>query len=110
MWFFLREAQDPFSSWRGAKKEELMFEETQSGKETGSNRLWIGLFVIAAVAGLGAWLYTMSRGGTKETTPASSAAVSANADPVHDLRVLRTIMEKDALGTTAVWLVTIQNK
>lgn len=53
----------------------------------------------------------MSRSAAKG--PASAAAPVAakgNADPVHDLKVVRATMDKDRLGTTAIWLVEIQNK
>ncbi len=89
-----------------------MFEETQGDKQSGSKRLWIGIFVVAVLVGLAALLYVMSRGGAKETAPAAAASVAANAsaDPVHDLKVLRATMDKDPTGTTAVWVVTIENK
>ncbi len=89
-----------------------MFEETQGDKKSGSNRLWIGIFVVAAAVGLGVLLYVMSGGGAKQAAPATAAPAAANAsaDPVHDLKVLRATMDKDPTGTTAVWVLTIQNK
>jgi hypothetical protein len=51
------------------------------------------------------------RGGAQKAAPtAVSAAANANADPVHDLKVLRATMDKDPTGTTAVWVVTVENK
>ena len=39
-----------------------------------------------------------------------AAAPAAPADPIHDLKIVRVTMSKDPTGTTAVWLVTLQNK
>src|SRR5258708_24125506 len=64
----------------------------------------VGLRVIAGVA-----LYFITKQGAKQ--PAAAAAVpTAPADPIHDLKIIRATMNKDPTGTTAVWLVTLQNK
>src|SRR5260370_638840 len=39
-----------------------------------------------------------------------AADAAEKADPVHDLKILSARMEKDRSGTTAVWLVDIDNK
>lgn len=90
-----------------------MFEDAQESKTTGSTRLWIGIFVVIAVAGLGALYYWISKGSAKNPQPVStsaSVAAPAKADPIKDLKIQRATMQKDALGATAVWLVTIENK
>jgi hypothetical protein len=90
-----------------------MFDATQEKPETGTNRLWIGLFVVVAVVAVATLLYVMSKGTDKVAAPAPSAAVpvgKSDADAVHDLVVLRATMDKDRAGTTAVWLVQIKNR
>ncbi|MGB8473583.1 MAG: hypothetical protein WCE61_05790 [Candidatus Acidiferrum sp.] len=89
-----------------------MFEDAQEQKTTGSTRLWIGIFVVVAVAGLGILYYWISKGSAKSPAPVSasaSAAAPTKPDPVKDLKIQRATMQKDALGATAVWLVTIEN-
>lgn len=74
---------------------------------------WIGIAVAALVIAAGAVFYTMSRGGAQKQGPAaatSAASPKVAADPVRDLKVQRATMTKDRNGTTAVWLVTIENK
>ena len=74
----------------------------------------VGIFVVVAAAAVGGVLYTMSRGGGKPAAPVSAAAAAPSAagkaDPVHDLKILSARMEKDRAGTTAVWLVDVDNK
>jgi hypothetical protein len=64
--------------------------------------------------GVGAVLYTISRGGSKPTAPVTAAAAApvaaAKADPAHDLKILSARMDKDRTGTTAIWLVDVDNK
>lgn len=91
-----------------------MFEAAQEQKQSSSNRMLVGIFVIVAAAAVGGVLYTMSKGTNKPAPPvtASAAAPSAagKADAVHDLKILSARMEKDRAGTTAVWLVDVDNK
>ncbi|HEX6504313.1 MAG TPA: hypothetical protein VF011_13805 [Terriglobales bacterium] len=91
-----------------------MFEAAQEQKQSSSNRMLVAIFVIVAAAAVGGVLYTMSKGGSKPVPPvrAEAAAPSAagKADPVHDLKILSARMEKDRSGTTAVWLVDMDNK
>jgi len=91
-----------------------MFEAAQEQKQSGSNRMLVGIFVVVAAAAVGGVLYTMSRGGGKPAAPVSAAAAAPSAagkaDPVHDLKILSARMEKDRAGTTAVWLVDVDNK
>lgn len=89
-----------------------MFEAAQEKQESGSSKLWIGLFVIVAVVALGVLYFTMQRGAAndKAAAKAATAKVVANADPVKDLKITRAKMDKDPLGATAVWALTVENK
>ncbi len=95
-------------------KEVAMFEAAQEQKRSSASRMWMAIFVIAAAVAVGAVLYTMPKGHGKPTAPATAAAAppvaAAKADPVRDLRILSARMEKDRAGTTAVWLVDVNNK
>lgn len=87
-----------------------MFDATQEKSQTTGNRKWIVAFMVIAAAGLGALLYTMSNGGAKLRAPVAAAAPTGPADAVHDLKVFTARMEKDRTGTTAVWLIDLNNK
>ena len=90
-----------------------MFEAAQEQKQAGSNKKIVGIFVVVAAVAVGALLYTMSKnsGQAAPKTAAAGAPVPAGkADPEHDLKILTARMEKDRTGTTAVWLVDIDNK
>jgi hypothetical protein len=95
--------------------EGIMFDALQEEKQDSSTKMWIGLFVIVAVAALGALYYAMTKSTTKEAAPAVASAAAAQAptgpaDPVHELKVQRVTMQKDPAGSTAVWSVTIENR
>ncbi len=92
-----------------------MFDALQEEKQDTSTKMWIGIFVIVAVAAVGAMYYAITKGTTKEPAPAAATAAAAQApagpaDPVHDLKVQRVTMQKDPTGSTAVWSVTIENR
>ena len=91
-----------------------MFEAAQEQKQSGSNRMLVGIFVVVAAIAVGGVLYTMSKGGSKSAAPITAAAAAPSAagkaDAVHDLKILSARMEKDRAGTTAVWLVDVSNK
>jgi len=95
-------------------KEAAMFEAAQEQKQSGSNRMLVGIFVVVAAIAVGGVLYTMSKGGSKPAAPITAAAAAPSAagkaDAVHDLKILSARMEKDRAGTTAVWLVDVSNK
>jgi len=95
-------------------EEVAMFEAAQEQKQSSSNRMLVTIFVVVAAAAVGGVLYTMSKSGSKPAVPVTNAAgapgASEKADPVHDLKILSARMEKDRSGTTAVWLVDIDNK
>lgn len=90
-----------------------MFETPKEIKPEASKGLWIGIAVAALVVVLGGGAYFMVGPGGKSansgTTPAAKTP-SKPADPEHDLRLQSATMNKDRSGTTAVWLVTIENK
>jgi len=91
-----------------------MFEAAQEQKQSGSNRMLVGIFVVVAALAVGGVVYTMSKGGSKPAAPVTAAAAApaaaGKADAVHDLKVLSARMEKDRAGTTAIWLVDVSNK
>jgi hypothetical protein len=90
-----------------------MFEAGQEQKRSSSNRMLVAIFVVVAAIAVGGLLYTMSKNGGKPAAPVTAAAAPATAgkaDPTHDLKVLSARMEKDRTGTTAVWLIDINNK
>ncbi len=78
-------------------KEAAMFEAAQEQKRSSANRMLAAIFVIAAAATVGAVL-------------AAAPVPAGKADPVHDLKLLSARMEKDRTGTTAIWLVDVDNK
>ena len=89
-----------------------MFEATQEKPDSGSSKLWIGVFVVLAVVALGVLYYTMTKGAAKDKAVAKAAAAKAveSADPVKDLKILRATMQKDANGAATVWSVTLENR
>ena len=90
-----------------------MFEGAQEQKQSSSNHMLLTILVVLAAAG-GGVLYTMSKSGGKPAVPVTASATmpaaAGKADAVRDLKILSARMEKDRTGTTAVWLVDIDNK
>jgi len=90
-------------------KEETMFESPKEDKELGLHKLWIAAFVaVAAIIALVGFLVV--RKGPRTPNVQASSAMAANAEPVKDLKIERVTMQKDSLGATAVWAVTLTNK
>jgi hypothetical protein len=90
-----------------------MFEAAQGQKQSSTSKMAVGIFVVVAAVAIGAVLYTMSKNSTPSSAPQTAAAAApaaGKADPEHDLKILSARMEKDRTGTTAVWLVDIDNK
>ncbi len=90
-----------------------MFEAGQEDTQPKSTKMWIGLFVVVALIAIGALYYFISKGSANQgPSPAAQAAAAAAgpADAIHDLKIIRTSMDKDRNGTTAMWSVTIQNR
>jgi hypothetical protein len=90
-----------------------VFEGTQEQKQSNTSHMWVTIFVVIAAAAVAGVLYTTSKSSKPAAPVATAAAAPAAAgkpDPVHDLKILSARMEKDRSGTTAVWLVDIDNK
>jgi len=89
-----------------------MFEAPQQKEKSSQTGMYIGIVIVIVLVGVGVFFYT--NGGTKTAaTPASSsgpAAASGPANPTADLRITSMKMEKDATGTTAVWLIDLRNR
>jgi len=86
-----------------------MFEVPVDKQEAKSKYERIGISVLVILVIAGAVFYFLPKQSAKPSAPVAAVPTSP-ADPVHDLKILRVTMNKDPLGTTAVWLVTLQNK
>ena len=87
-----------------------MFEATQKAKASGASKgLWIVFAVVVVAIAVGGYLFISKAKATKPL-PVMAAAPTGLADPVRDLKVQRATMSKDRTGTTAVWLVSIENR
>jgi hypothetical protein len=89
-----------------------MFEGSEGTKSSASMGVWAGFAVIAAAIAFGGYVFISKAKASKPSPVAAAASAQpvGNADPVHDLKVQRATMSKDRTGTTAVWLVSIENK
>ena len=90
-----------------------MFEESQEAKTSGASKgLWIAFAVVVLAIAFGGYLFISKAKANKPSlaVAAASAQPVGNADAVHDLKVQRATMNKDRTGTTAVWLVSIENR
>lgn len=89
-----------------------MFEETEEKKATSGNKVGMAVALVAALVVAAILFFTMSSGPGKGTAQGTSAAEAAKTppDPIHDLKVLRATMDKDPSGTTALWVLAIENK
>lgn len=90
-----------------------MFQESQEAKTSAvSKGLWIAFAVVVLAIGFGGYVF-ISRAKANKPSPVAAATPArpvGNANAIHDLKVQRATMEKDRTGTTAVWLVSIENK
>jgi len=87
-----------------------MFEGPKEDKELGLHKAWIAAFVVVAAIVAVVTFRAFHKGPVNENARASAAMDVASADPVKDLKIQRATMQKDNLGTTAVWLITLENK
>lgn len=91
-----------------------MFETPKEIKPEASTGLWMGIGAVVLVGALGAGAYFFVSSGGRAAKNASTAPAKAApakpADAAHDLKVQAATMNKDRTGTTAVWLVDIENK
>jgi hypothetical protein len=90
-----------------------MFETPKEIKPSASKGMWTGIAVVAVLIAVGAYFYINHKGTSNKQT-ATAAAVPAppagDADAVRDLKIQRATMDKDRTGTTAIWVVSIENK
>jgi hypothetical protein len=86
-----------------------MFEVPVDEQESKSKyeRIGISILVLLVIAGVA--FYFIPKQSAKQPAPVA-AVPTAPADPIHDLKIIRVTMNKDPMGATAVWLVTLQNK
>ncbi|HKM67769.1 MAG TPA: hypothetical protein VJX70_11430 [Candidatus Acidoferrum sp.] len=87
-----------------------MFEAPVDKQESKMTQERIGISIVVLLVIAGIVYFVMSKQSAKPPAAAAAAAPTAPADPVHDLKIVRATMNKDPMGTTAVWLVTLQNK
>lgn len=89
-----------------------MFEATQEAKPSGASKgLWIVFAVIVVAIAVGGYLFISKAKASKPSAVVTAGVPPTGpADPVRDLKVQRATMGKDRTGTTAVWLVSIENR
>jgi hypothetical protein len=90
-----------------------MFETPGTSQKSSGAGMWIALSIVVVLAVVGAMAYMNRETSVKSAAPmaaATSAPTQANADAVHDLRIVSAKMDKDFTGTTAVWSVDIKNQ
>lgn len=88
-----------------------MFEASEEAKTSGASKgLWIVFAVVVLAIAVGGYLFISKAKASKPSPVVAAAAPTGPADPVRDLKVQRATMSKDRTGTTAVWLVSIQNR
>lgn len=86
-----------------------MFEVPVDKQESKLKYERIGISIVVLLLIAGAVFYFLPKRGPQQSAPVAAAPTSP-ADPIHDLKIVRVTMNKDPMGTTAVWLVTLQNK
>lgn len=90
-----------------------MFDTPDTERKSGAG-MWIVVAVVVVLVAGGAYWYMSSKGNANSAalsmTPAAPATAAASADPVKDLRVVSTKMDKDPTGNVAVWSVEIKNQ
>lgn len=74
--------------------------------------MWAGIAVVAVLIAVGAYIYINHKGSSGKQTAAAAtpAPPIGDADAVRDLKIQRATMDKDRTGTTAAWVVSIENK
>jgi len=88
-----------------------MFEDPLAKKKTGLSKFWIDILVVAGLIVLLVGYRVLTRGPAKENVRTTTTAADvSSADPVKDLKIQRATMQKDSMGTTAVWAVSLVNK
>lgn len=89
-----------------------MFEGSQEEKSTATMGMWTGLGLVALAIAIGGYVFVSKAKSAKlgPAVAAQAAQPTGPADPLRDLKVQRATMGKDRTGTTAVWMVNIENK
>jgi hypothetical protein len=87
-----------------------MFEVPVDKQEAKSKYKRLGISIVVLLVISGAIFDLFTKQSAKQQPAPIAAAPTAPADPIHDLKIVRVTMNKDPMGTTAVWLVTLQNK
>ena len=89
-----------------------MFEGSQEEKSAATMGMWTGVGVVALAIAIGGYVFVSKAKSGKPgpVVAAQPAQPTGPADPVRDLKVQRATMGKDRTGTTAVWMVNIENK
>lgn len=89
-----------------------MFEGSQEEKSTATMGMWTGVGLVALAIAIGGYVFVSKAKSAKPgpAVAAQAAQPTVPADPVRDLKVQRATMGKDRTGTTAVWMVNIENK
>lgn len=86
-----------------------MFESPVDKQESKMQYERIGLAVLVLLIIAGAVYYFLPKPAAKQSA-AAPAVPTSPADPAKDLKIVRAVMNKDPMGTTAVWSVTVENK
>lgn len=88
-----------------------MFEPPLNEEPKNNKTIWLGAAVVVIVAAA-LLIYYSPKSSMSHTAPAeraSMAPVEQKADPVHDLQIVSSQMQKDSTGTVAQWVVEIRN-
>lgn len=94
-----------------------MFEAPEQQVPDSKVGIWIGVAIVAVIAGGFFWYVSRKPTANAPSGVVSTAsmgggganAAAGAADPAKDLRVVSVTMQKDGTGTTAQWLVDIKN-
>ena len=89
-----------------------MFETPETKGESSGLGMWVGILVIVAVIIGGVVFFMGKKGGGSEATSSSAAPAAtaqSNANAVSDLRIVSKKLDKDNMGTTAMWSVELRN-
>ncbi len=90
-----------------------MFETPDTKEKSSGTGMWIGVALVVVIVAICAYFFMKSSPAAKTAGPAAAPASStpqANADAVHDLRIVSAKMDKDTTGNVAVWSVDIKNR
>jgi hypothetical protein len=72
-------------------------------------RIGISILVLLLIAGVSYFFIAKHGGDAAKPRLTPIVTPSGPADPVKDLKIIHASMNKDSMGVTAVWLVTLRN-